>query len=103
MVPLAAGYLVRDLARDLGLPLVIAASPVLGTINHTLLTLEAARSAGLHVAALVLTPWPADPGPIESSNRRTLEALGGAEVRVLQRLELSDPASWPPLEIQAAA
>ncbi len=47
LVPLCPDYLVRDLAVDLGLPLVIAASPGLGTINHTLLTIEAARAAGL--------------------------------------------------------
>ena len=58
LVPLAPDYLVRDLAVDLGLPLVVAASPGLGTINHTLLTIEAARAAGLEVAAVVLTPWP---------------------------------------------
>ena len=46
MVPLAAGYLVRDLAADLALPLVIAARPGLGTISHTLMTLECARAAG---------------------------------------------------------
>ena len=42
MVPITPGYLVRDLAVDLALPVVIAARPGLGTINHTLLTLEAA-------------------------------------------------------------
>ena len=58
MVPLTPGYLVRDFARELGLPLVVAASPGLGTINHTLLTLEAAWAAELEVACVVLTPWP---------------------------------------------
>ena len=46
-MPLTADYLVRDLAVDLGLPVVVAARPGLGTINHTLLALEAARGAGL--------------------------------------------------------
>src|ERR687891_1403911 len=46
LVPLTSGYLVRDLAIDLGLPVVIAARTGLGTINHTLLTVEAARGAG---------------------------------------------------------
>jgi dethiobiotin synthetase len=46
LVPLTLGYLVRDLARELALPLVIAASPGLGTINHTLMTVEAARAVG---------------------------------------------------------
>ena len=58
LVPLGPEADVRDLARDLGLPLVVAARPGLGTINHTLLTLEAARAAGLTVAGVVLTPWP---------------------------------------------
>ena len=59
LVPLTPDYLVRDLARDLALPVAIAASPGLGTINHTLLTIEAVRAAGLEVGAVVLTPWPA--------------------------------------------
>src|ERR671934_140197 len=66
------GDLVRDLARDLALPLVIAARPGLGTINHTLLTIEAARAGGLGVAAVVMTPWPDEPGGIERSNRDTI-------------------------------
>lgn len=87
LVPLTDdGYLVRDLARDLGLPLLIAARPALGTINHTLLTVEAARAAGLDVRAIVLTPWPAAPGTLETSNRETLERLAGCEVAVLPRL-----------------
>jgi dethiobiotin synthetase len=83
LVPLTPGYLVRDLAIDLALPLVIAARTELGTINHTLLTLEAARTAGLTVAAVVLTPWRDQPEPIELSNRDTIEQLGQVAVRGL--------------------
>jgi len=90
-------FLVRDLAVDLGLPVVVAASPGLGTINHTLLTIEAARAAGLEVAAVVLTPWPEEPSEIERSNRETIAALGEVEVSTLPRLDLSDPGSWPAL------
>jgi dethiobiotin synthetase len=99
LVPLAGAYLVRDLAADLGLPLVVAASPGLGTINHTLLTLEAARSAGLAVSKVVLTPWRERPGEIERSNRETIAALGAVEVETLRRLDLSEPASWPQLDL----
>jgi len=99
LVPLSPGYLVRDLAADLGHPLVVVASPGLGTINHTLLTLESARAAGLEVAAIVLTPWPAEPTEIESSNRETIAALGDAPVLTLPPLDLADPSSWPPLRI----
>jgi dethiobiotin synthetase len=80
LVPLTAGYSVRDLAVDLGLPVVVAARTGLGTINHTLLTVEAARAAGLTVAGIVMTPWPVEPEPIELSNRETVERLAGVPV-----------------------
>ena len=83
LVPLTPGFLVRDLALELDLPLVVAADPGLGTINHTLLTLEAARTAGLEVAAVVLTPWPDEPGDIERSNKETIAALGDVAVCTL--------------------
>jgi len=96
LVPLTPGYLVRDYAVELGLPLVVAARPGLGTINHTLLTLEAARAAGLTVAGVVLTPWPAQPGAALASNRATIEALGRVEVAGL-------PAVGPAVAELAAA
>jgi len=93
LVPLAEGWDVRRLARELGLGVVIAARPGLGTINHTLLTLEAARAARLDVRAVVLTPWPAQAGAIERSNHATIERLGEVEVATLAQLsELSAPA-----------
>ena len=90
LVPITPGYLVRDLAIELGLPVVIAARTGLGTINHTLLTIEAARAAGLTVVGVVMTPWPAAPEPIELSNRATVERLGGAPV---SGLPPTDPGS----------
>jgi len=80
LVPLAVDYTVRDLAVALELPLLIAARPGLGTINHTLLTLAAARAAGLDVLAVVLTPWPQRPNAMERSNRDTIAHLGEIEV-----------------------
>lgn len=83
LVPLAEGFGVRDLAVGLGLPVVVAARPGLGTINHTLLTLEVARAAALDVRAVVLTPWPDAPSVMERSNRDTLARA--AAVHVLER------------------
>jgi len=79
-----------DLAVELGLPLVIAARPGLGTINHTLLTIEAARAVGLDVAAVVMTPWPDEPDEMVRSNRETIERF--ASVNVLG-LPPTDPGS----------
>jgi dethiobiotin synthetase len=86
LVPLSVDRTVRDLAVALGLPLLVAARPGLGTINHTLLTLEAARAAGLAVRAVVLTPWPQEPSRLEQSNRQTIARFGGVEVATLPTL-----------------
>jgi dethiobiotin synthetase len=86
LVPLADNFTVRDLAVELALPLLIAASPELGTINHTLLTIEAARAAGLDVAAVVLTPWPSRPSQMQQSNRATIARLGAIEVAALDEI-----------------
>jgi dethiobiotin synthetase len=75
LVPLSPGWDVRAFARALGLPVVIAARPGLGTINHTLLTLEAAAAAQLRIAGVVMTPWPQDPDEMVRSNRETVERL----------------------------
>lgn len=90
LVPLSDGYDVRRLAGSLRLPLLIAARPGLGTINHTLLTVEAARSKGLDVTAVVLTPW-SQPGVIETSNRDTIAALAGVAVEVLPPVARAEP------------
>jgi len=84
LVPLSDEHDIRDLAVALGLPLVIAARPGLGTINHSLLTIEAARAAGLDVRAVVLTPWPAEPTVMERSNRDTIASRGDVEVATLR-------------------
>lgn len=99
LVPLSDRYLVRDLAAELGYPLAVVAAPGLGTINHTLLTVEAARAAGLAVAAVVLTPWPEEPSEVERSNRETIAALGGVEVLTLPWLDLTAPQTWPALRL----
>ncbi len=80
LVPFSRDYSVRDLARDADLPIVIVARPGLGTINHTLLTIEAARGAGLQIAGVVMTPWPAEPSMIEWSNMDTIAAIGKVDV-----------------------
>jgi dethiobiotin synthetase len=99
LVPLAPAYSVRDLACELALPVVVAARPGLGTINHTLLTLEAARCASLRVAGVVLTPWPGSPSAVEQSNRDTLASLGEVDVATLPEI----PCGNPPLLARAGA
>jgi dethiobiotin synthetase len=68
------GFLIADLIAALELPSLVVAHSGLGTINHTLLTLEALRRRDLPVAGIVLN------GPRNPENRRALERLGGVEV-----------------------
>jgi dethiobiotin synthetase len=64
LCPISDDFWVIHLARMMRLPLVIVARPSLGTINHTLLTIHAARSAGLPIAGVVINRYPIDsPAP----------------------------------------
>jgi dethiobiotin synthase len=95
LVPLTGTRTMADFATVLGADLVVVARPGLGTLNHTALTLEAAARRGLHVARLVLSGWPIDPGPTETTNLEQLKTHGvpidliplyaGLEVDMLQR------------------
>lgn len=53
-VPISDGVDVLTLMREFSLPVVVVARPNLGTINHTLLTVDAIRAAGLFVAGIVI-------------------------------------------------
>ncbi len=53
-VPLAKNYEVRDWARELALPVVVVARCALGTLNHTQLTVESIRAAGVTCAGIVV-------------------------------------------------
>lgn len=55
LVPAAKGATMADLAREMQLPLLVVARATLGTVNHTWLTLEAARARGLAVAGVVVS------------------------------------------------
>lgn len=82
LVPISEHHTVRDLAQKLALPLLIVARNALGTINHTALTVEASRTAGLEVLGIVLNRHPgllADDPSVET-NAEEIERLSGARV-----------------------
>ncbi len=54
MVPVYRKYFFIDLIKDLDLPILVVARPGLGTLNHTLLTLEAAKSRGINVLGVII-------------------------------------------------
>ncbi len=81
LVPLSQELLVADLAGQMDLPLLIVAKPALGTINHTLLTIEAARARGLRVAGIVINSYVADTASVaEETNPAAIERASGVKV-----------------------
>lgn len=76
LVPLAPGLLMADLALRLALPLLIVARASLGTVNHTLLTIEAARRRGLTVAGVILCRAIDSHGDDEASNPMAIATWG---------------------------
>jgi dethiobiotin synthase len=98
LVPLSAEVTMADLADRLGAGLVVVTRPTLGTLNHTALTLEAARSRGLPVDGLVISGWPEEPGVTEQTNLEQLSAMAPVLgiLPAYPGLDTADPASAPP-------
>lgn len=92
LVPLNRHWLQIDQMQQWGLPVVLVARSGLGTLNHTLLSLEALRQRGLTVLGLILN------GPPHPDNPSTLEQLG--HVPVLAELPTLTPLSAASLEQQ---
>jgi dethiobiotin synthetase len=77
MVPLNRRACMIDLIPALGVPAVLVARPGLGTLNHTLLSLEALHRRGIRVCAVVVNGCAAVPGYIETDNLRSLRRRAG--------------------------
>jgi dethiobiotin synthetase len=75
LAPMGDGRTVEDLAQCLALPVLVVAHARLGTINHAALTVRAVRSAGLDVAAVVLSIRPDDDGPLAVRNQAEIERV----------------------------
>jgi dethiobiotin synthetase len=82
LVPLNERETMVDLMVALGLPVVVAARSTLGTINHTLMTLEVLRSRGLDVERVVMI------GDRNEENRAAIANYGRVFVDVLPWMDL---------------
>jgi len=74
LVPLNEREMMADLISRLALPVIVVSRSTLGTINHTLLTIEALRRRSIDVAGVVMI------GPPNADNREAIEQHGGVEV-----------------------
>lgn len=84
MVPLRRDLLLADLVASLRIPSLLVARSGLGTLNHTLLTLEALRGREVPVLGVLLTDGPDEEEAIANDNLRTIAEL--ARVKVFGRL-----------------
>ncbi|MEO6845992.1 MAG: dethiobiotin synthase [Chthoniobacterales bacterium] len=75
LVPIRRYYFVHDLAKDLGLPVVIVVANRLGALNHTLLTIESIRASGLTCAGIILNDANTASDPVADSNHGILQEL----------------------------
>ncbi len=92
MVPLTRGWLQIDQLQRWGCPIVLVARSGLGTLNHTLLSLEALKHRDLDVLGLILN------GPPHADNPNTLEQFGS--VPVIAHLPPLSPLNAQQLEQQ---
>lgn len=92
LVPLNEREMMIELIRDLDLPAIVVARSGLGTINHTLLTLEALRLRGIDVAGVLMNGEP------NEENRNAVESYGKvrviAEIPQFERLSPDIVVRW---------
>ena len=98
LVPINDTELMIDLMARLALPVVVVSRSTLGTINHTLLTLEALRRRSLTVAGVVMT------GPRNADNRDAIERYGSTQVLgelpMFEPLTMETLAEWASKELR---
>jgi dethiobiotin synthetase len=81
LVPADDRHTILDLIVALGVPAIVVARPSLGTINHTLLSVEVLRNAGVRVAGVVINRYPSESaGVAEETSPREIEKFGKVPV-----------------------
>ncbi len=80
MTPLSGGLLMADLAKAIGLPLLVVTTARLGTLNQTLLTIFAAQQMEIPVAGYMINRMPAQPDEAAETAPHTLSSLASADI-----------------------
>lgn len=91
-VPITWEYYMMDLMAQLGFPIILVARSSLGTLNHSLLSIEALRNRRLSLKSVVMV------GPENESNRQSVERIAGVSVFEFPWLE--DLKKWGDLNLE---
>jgi len=94
LVPIGPAFSMADLAHDLAFPLLVVTRGRLGTVNHTLLTLEVAAGRGLPVAGVVISHGPIPLSTADAANLSILRELLGQQL--LGEIPPFDPGEGAP-------
>jgi len=98
LVPVYQDFLIRDLIKLLDLSLVIVARPDLGTVNHTLLTIESAKKHGINVLGVIISNYPKDTDDISiKAASGMINELSGVKILgILPHIDLEETDSGFP-------
>jgi len=73
MVPITEDYLMIDLMKELNIPVIIVTTPILGTINSTLLSVEMLKNHNIEIAGIIFNQMPNGKNLIAEDNVRIIE------------------------------
>jgi len=79
-VPLTDTYSTIDYIADHRLPVILVTSPRLGSINHTVLTINELRRRDVEVRGVIVNRVPEDPGILIRDNLKMIEKFGKVEI-----------------------
>ncbi len=80
-VPLSVDFDVLDLMKEFALPVIVVTRPNLGTLNHTLLTIDAVRDSGLELAGVIISGYnPKTRDIAEKTVEQTIISCGNIDV-----------------------
>ncbi|MCU0667862.1 MAG: dethiobiotin synthase [Myxococcota bacterium] len=96
LVPIASDFTMADLMAEMELPILVVARGTLGTVNHTLLTLEAIERRGLPLAGVVVSHGPRRISGAEEENLVALRELLGT--RLVGEIEPVSPEASVPAD-----
>lgn len=98
-VPIAPGYAVGDLAKDLGLPVIVVVGNKLGCLNHAILTVRSIQARGLTCAGVIVNNLADELDTVAITNKGVIEDLTGVPLLtdVIHSQDFLD--AWPFLEL----
>ena len=99
LVPITKNYMVADLAKDVGLPVILVVGNRLGALNHTMLTIESMRAAGIEPVGMVINNLSEDQETSTVTNANVLEELTGIPVLADVIQGQQEIEVWPFLEL----